>query len=150
METCTTSLDSAVLRLTLGGHLDATATGAIEAEFAGAAAAAQSDIIVDMTAVSYLSAAATKMLISVGWTLARGGRRFVLFNCPEDVADLLEIVVPRRLMAVAETELDAEAILSADAAAPLAPPRVAAEVAYLPDRRAPAPVYAAAPLAAIA
>jgi anti-anti-sigma factor len=133
--------NESVARIEMSGHLDAAATERIAGDFAAAIDSGAGQVVVDMCGVSFLSAAATKFLISVSWALTCAGRQLSLVACQPDVADLIDIIVPDRLMKMYDTEAEALAVHVTATPVHADAPRPTGEIAYFPSRR----VFSAVP-----
>ena len=61
-----------------------------------------SDVQVDMSPVYHLSASGLHLIVAAASRLARQGRKLRLVGCSEDIADLIELVVPASVVEVVE------------------------------------------------
>jgi anti-anti-sigma factor len=122
-------------RVSLEGPLDDTAAGRLQAAFRPALAAAGTSVVADMATVGFVSAQAIQRLTAIAWSISRQGGRLFLSGCCADVADLIELVVPQRLIAILPATGEAPAAVPDTAIAVPASAPLHAEIAYLPVRR---------------
>lgn len=104
---------TAPMRLVLVGRLDATGTEQVEVLFMARIRAAATDVLVDMTAVSFVGSLGIRLLISAARLAERAGRKVVLFGAQPPVSEVFRTVALDDLIPVAADEAAALAQLVA-------------------------------------
>ncbi|MEM9781009.1 MAG: STAS domain-containing protein [Pseudomonadota bacterium] len=135
-------LDVSTRQIAISGSMDDPTVRRFKASFQRAVRRVDSDIVLEMSAVSFVGAAGIYLLLATRTALAEHGRSLVAFGCKPDIADLIRLVVPKSLLPVFATRRDAlrfvaaqrlrltdapEASIAADRTRPVDPPVVPAE-----------------------
>lgn len=90
MEISEELLKDDVRRILLSGRMDIEGVGGIETRFAGMTAAPRMAIIVDMSAVPFMSSIGIRALMMNAKAVGRRGGRFVILNPDPNVRSVLK------------------------------------------------------------
>lgn len=102
---------SGVTVVTINGDLDSLGTHTVEPEFSRAIRDRNSRILVDLTAVSFISSAGMAMLLVKGKMLRQGGGAMVLSGANERVIEVLSMAGFNELFDIYATRDEALAAL---------------------------------------
>lgn len=83
-------LQNDIVRIALSGRMDIEGVGQIETKFAGMTAAPRMAIIVDMSAVPFMSSIGIRALLINAKAVGKRGGKFVLLNPEQNVRKVLE------------------------------------------------------------
>jgi anti-anti-sigma factor len=97
------SLGNDVYRVRLSGRMDIEGVGQIETRFAGMTAAPRMAIVVDMSAVPFMSSIGIRALVMNAKAVARRGGRMVLLQPEPNVRNVLSSAAIDRLIPVCDT-----------------------------------------------
>lgn len=89
MEITEELLGGDVYKINLSGRMDIDGVGSIETRFAGMTAAPRLAIIVDMSAVPFMSSIGIRSLLMNAKAVGRRGGKFVVLNPNENVRSVL-------------------------------------------------------------
>ena len=84
-------LQNDIIKITLSGRMDIEGVGIIETKFSGMTASPRMAIIVDMSAVPYMSSIGIRTLMINAKAVGNRGGKFVLLNPQQNVRKVLEI-----------------------------------------------------------
>ncbi len=116
MDMHVTAISSDALRVVLTGHLDMAGSAKIDIPF-NAAAGSNRNIVVDMSAVTFLASIGIRMLLLGAKTVQRRGGKLVLLSPQSEVEQVLEMTCVTDLMPIVRDEAEALAAISACAVA---------------------------------
>lgn len=104
-------LDDTTLAVRFQGRLDVLGVDAVETRFTAGVVPSGKSAIVDLSGVDFIASLGIRMLVAVGRTLARDGRKMALHSGSEQVAEVLEMAALDQLMVVADDADSARAAL---------------------------------------
>lgn len=96
------NLEGGVLKLSLAGRMDARGTSDIDAQFA-AYAATQQFVVVEMSAVNFLSSIGIRTLVQSASALSRRGGKMVVLNPDANATRILKMAGIDLLIKVVRT-----------------------------------------------
>lgn len=111
MELHVEELSPHLVRVALGGRLDTLGVDRIEAKFNAAVLARGVDTLLDMSDVSFVSSMGIRMLITAARGMRQRQRRLVMFGAQPLVRETLQSMAIDSLIALADAEDEARAIL---------------------------------------
>lgn len=82
-------LDDHIVKINLSGRMDIEGVGQIETKFSGMTASPRMAIIVDMSAVPYMSSIGIRALLMNAKSVAKRGGKFALLNPEANVKNVL-------------------------------------------------------------
>ena len=86
------------------GRLDGTSVSEARERLHAAIAAADSDVVLDVSGVQWVDVTGLGMIVDAHWRLRRQGRRLVLRGCPPQVRRALAVTRLRRVLAMEREE----------------------------------------------
>jgi len=108
MEINEEQLDAGIFKINLSGRMDITGVSDIEKAFAEMTAVdSKQSIIVDMSAVPYMSSIGIRSLLSNGKAVNRRGGKYVLLTPQPVVKDVLVVSGINQLLTICDTLEDA-------------------------------------------
>ncbi len=84
-------LNDDIIKINLSGRMDVGGVGEIEAEFSTIASTVDMSIIVDMSAVPYMSSIGIRALLINAKAVNRRGQKYALLTPQSDVKNVLEV-----------------------------------------------------------
>lgn len=113
MEISLAEMASGAPCVVLRGRLDTPGVDRIEAAFSAAVSNAVRSVVVDLSAVSFLSSMGVRMIISAAKTQRSQGRKLVLFGAQPIVLQTLKMVGLDQIIPIAPDAEQAQALLGA-------------------------------------
>jgi anti-anti-sigma factor len=104
MEISLTESESGPSRVKLAGRMDSAGVDRVETRFNAATAARETDVVVDLSLVSFLASMGIRMLVAAAKVLAAKGHRMVLLNPQGMVDEYLRDAALDQLLPVAHNE----------------------------------------------
>ncbi len=93
-----TGVPQTVLHMT--GRLDGTSVAEARERLHAAMAAADSDVVLDVTGVEWIDVTGLGMIMDAHWRLRRQDRRLVLRGCPPQMRRALAVTRLRRVLVI--------------------------------------------------
>jgi anti-anti-sigma factor len=84
------TLDNGIVKITLSGRLDVLGAQAIDLKFTALTATKKANVLVDISALSFLASLGMRTLISSAKALSNRGGKMVLWNPQPNVHDILQ------------------------------------------------------------
>lgn len=112
MDMHVTAISSDALRVVLTGRLDMAGSAKIDIPF-NAAAGSSRNIIINMSAVTFLASIGIRMLLLGAKTVQRRGGKLVLLSPQSEVEEVLEMCCVTDLMPIVRDEAEALAAITA-------------------------------------
>jgi len=106
-------LGNGIRQIKLTGELDLTGTYGVEMEFVRRCAGENVRVLVDLSAVAYISSIGVNMLINAANSVAARGGKMVLLNPQQKVLDVLELTGILQIIPVHTDLVSAKAGLEA-------------------------------------
>jgi len=94
-------------KIVMVGRLDATSVGSIETSFTAAVAAGGKSVVLDLTALEFISSLGIRLLLSATRPLGRRGLKLAMFGAQPMVADVLEAMALGDILPLVATEDEA-------------------------------------------
>lgn len=117
MELQVDQLGPGLVRVRLDGRMDTVGVDQVESRFGAVVASNDSDAMVDLSAVSFVSSMGVRMLITVARAQRARGRRMALYAAQPGVAQTLAMVSLEQIIPIAADEPAARALLAQPAGA---------------------------------
>ena len=115
MEISTVSDDGSTARIALTGKLDIQGADVIGIPLA-ALSGAKKNVVIDMSAVSFIASIGIRHLVSASKSLSRRGGRLILLNCKSPVFEILQTSGITPLIATVASEDEVRGLLGGGAA----------------------------------
>jgi anti-anti-sigma factor len=94
-------------KIVMTGRLDATSVGTIETGLTAAVAAGGKNVVIDLTALEFISSLGIRLLLSATRPLGRRGLKLAMFGAQPMVADVLEAMALGEILPLVATEDEA-------------------------------------------